>query len=217
MNATRDFVNWTSEKLCRQAVKALQKNEFAAIYCSEPREAFDYIIAEARTATTIGLGGSRSIADLKVAEALGQMGKEILVSKGPDVTPEQGMDIRRRQLTCDLFLCSANAVTLSGYPVNIDNTGNRTGAMTFGPRKVIMVVGRNKIVAGNIEDAIRRVKERAAPPNARRLKYETPCAKTGFCSDCSAPQRICRIITVMERKPARTDVRVLVVNADLGF
>ena len=217
MNATRDFVDWTSEKQCLQVVKALQKNEFTAIYCSRPQEAFDYILTEAQAAMTIGLGGSRSVADLNVVEQFREMGKEILVSKGQGVTPEKGMEIRRRQLTCDLFLCSANAVTLSGYLVNIDNTGNRAGAMMFGPGKVIMVVGRNKIVAGTIDDAIRRVKNQAAPPNARRLKYETPCAKTGFCSDCSAPQRICRVITIMERKPARTDVRVLVVNEDLGF
>lgn len=217
MNATRDFVNWSSEKQCRQVVRALQKNEFAASYCSSPKEAFDDIIQEAQAAKTIGLGGSRSVADLNVVERLRAMGKEILVSKGSDVTPEKGMEIRRRQLTCDLFLCSANAITLSGYLVNIDNTGNRTGAMMFGPHKVILVVGRNKIVAGTIDDAIRRVKNQAAPPNARRLKYETPCAKTGFCSDCSAPQRICRVITIMERKPVRTDVRVLVVNEDMGF
>lgn len=217
MNATRDFVDWTSEKQCRQVVRALQKNEFTASYCSSSQEAFGFIITEAQTAKTIGLGGSRSVADLNVVEQFRAMGKEILVSKGPDKTPEEGMEIRRRQLTCDLFLCSVNAVTLSGYLVNIDNTGNRTGAMMFGPQKVILVVGRNKIVAGTIDDAIRRVKDRAAPPNARRLKYETPCAETGFCSDCSAPQRICRVVTIMERRPARTDVRVLVVNEDLGF
>jgi len=125
MEATRDFVDWTSEKQCRQVVKALQENEFTAMYCSSTREAFDYIITEAHTAKTIGLGGSRSVADLKVVEQLRKKGKDILVSKGSDMTPEQGMEIRRRQLTCDLFLCSANAVTLSGYLVNIDNTGNR--------------------------------------------------------------------------------------------
>ena len=217
MNTTRDLVNWSSEKQCRQVVKALQKHEFEAMYCSNPQEAFDAVIRVARTATTIGLGGSRSVADLNVVEQLREMGKEILVSKGPGVSPEKGMEIRRRQLTCDLFLCSANAVTLSGYLVNIDNTCNRVGAMMFGPGKVVMVVGRNKIVAGTIDDAIRRVKNQAAPPNARQLKYQTPCAKTGFCSDCSAPQRICRVITIMERKPARTDVRILVVNEDLGF
>lgn len=217
MDTTQEFVNWTSEQQCFQVVKALQKNEFTAVYCPTSQEAFSYIIAEARTARTIGLGGSRSVADLEVVQQLRSEGKEILLSKGPGVTPEQGMEIRRRQLTCDLFLCSTNAVTLSGFLVNIDNTGNRTGAMMFGPRKVILVVGRNKIVAGSLDDAIRRVKDRAAPPNARRLKYRTPCAETGFCSDCSAPQRICRVITIMERKPARTDVRVLVINQELGF
>jgi len=217
MNATRDFVDWTSEKQCLQAVKALQRHDFTASYFSHAREAADYILTEARTAKRIGIGGSRSVADLNIVQPLMQMGKEVLVSKGPGVTPEKGMEIRRRQLTCDLFLCSANAVTLCGWLVNIDNTGNRVAAMMFGPGKVILVVGRNKIVDGGLEDAIHRVKERAAPPNAKRLKYKTPCARTGICSDCSAPQRICRVISVMERKPARTDVRVLMVNEDLGY
>jgi len=87
----------------------------------------------------------------------------------------------------------------------------------FGPRKVIVVAGRNKIVDGTIEDAIRRVRDKAAPPNARRLEFDTPCASTGFCTDCSSPQRICRIVSIMERKPARTDVQVLVVNEDMGY
>jgi len=157
------------------------------------------------------------VGDLNLKERFREMGKELLVPKGPGNTPEQAMEIRRKQLTSDLFLCGTNAVTLSGCLVNIDNTGNRVGAMMFGPRKVIVVAGRNKIVAGSIEDAIRRVKDKASPPNARRLEFDTPCASTGFCADCSSPQRICRIISIMERKPARTDVQVLVVNQDMGY
>jgi hypothetical protein len=117
----------------------------------------------------------------------------------------------------DLFISATNALTLSGCLVNIDNTGNRVGAMAFGPKKAIVVAGRNKIVDGSIEDAIRRVKERAAPPNAKRLQYKTPCATTGFCSDCSSPERICRIVTIIEKSPKRSDLRVLVVNEDMGF
>jgi hypothetical protein len=80
-----------------------------------------------------------------------------------------------------------------------------------------VVAGRNKIVDGSIEDAIKRVKEWASPPNARRLNYKTPCASTGFCSDCNSPDRICRITTIIDKKPRLTDLRVLVVNEDLGL
>jgi hypothetical protein len=127
------------------------------------------------------------------------------------------MNLMRRQLTCDLFLSGTNALTLSGELVNIDATGNRVAAMFFGPRKVIVVAGRNKLVDGTVHDAIQRVKNRATPPNSRRLNFKTPCASTGFCSDCNSPDRLCRVTTVIDRKPRFTDVRVLVVNADLGF
>jgi len=217
MPKTREMVDWTYEKLCLKTVQALEKNEFTALFCPTAVAACEYIINEAADADTVAIGGSMSLAEMKIADQLKERGKTILVSKGPGITPEQGMAIRRRQLTCDLFLCGSNAVTLSGCLVNIDNTGNRVGPMAFGPRKSIVVIGRNKIVGGSIEMAIKRIKDRAAPPNAKRLNYETPCAATGFCNDCASPDRICRIITILEKKPKRSDLRILVVNQDLGY
>jgi hypothetical protein len=99
----------------------------------------------------------------------------------------------------------------------MDATGNRVGSMLFGPQKVIVVAGRNKLVEGDITAAIRRVKEWASPANARRLNLNTPCAKTGFCCDCSSPDRVCRITTIIDRKPRQTDLRVLVVNEEMGL
>jgi len=134
-----------------------------------------------------------------------------------DLSPEERIAVMRRQLTCDLFLTGCNAVTLSGCLVNIDATGNRVASMSFGPKKVIVVAGRNKLVDGDVAAAVKRVKERTSPPNARRLGFNTPCATSGFCSDCNSPDRICRITTIIERKPRLTDLRVLVVNEDLGL
>ncbi|MFA7405893.1 MAG: lactate utilization protein, partial [Pelobacteraceae bacterium] len=133
------------------------------------------------------------------------------------LAPDERLDILRRQLTCDLFLSGCNALTLSGELVNIDATGNRVGAMLFGPKKVIVVAGRNKLVDGTAHDAILRVKACATPPNAKRLSFKTPCASTGFCSDCNSPERLCRVTTIIDRKPRFTDLHVLVVNTDLGF
>lgn len=82
---------------------------------------------------------------------------------------------------------------------------------------MIVVAGRNKLVDGSVEEAIMRVKQWATPPNARRLNFNTPCATTGFCSNCNSPDRLCRVTTIIERKPRFTDLQVLVVNADLGF
>lgn len=126
------------------------------------------------------------------------------------------MTSSKEMLTCDLFLTSTNALTLTGNLVNIDGTGNRAASMFFGPRKIIIIAGRNKIV-GSIEEGLNRIKMYAAPANARRLNLSTPCASTGFCADCNSPERICRITTILERKPLLTDIHVLVVNEDLGF
>ena len=217
MGLTEELVTWTHEKKCLKAVDSLVRNGFGAVYCATPQEAFDRIILEAGDARTVGFGGSMSIVGLDVETRLREMGKEILNHASPDLSRDEKMEIMRCQLTCDLFLTGTNALTLSGELVNIDATGNRAAAMFFGPRKVIVVVGRNKLVDGTAHDAINRVKNWATPPNSKRLNFKTPCASTGFCSDCNSPDRLCRVTTIMERKPRFTDVRVLVVNAELGF
>jgi L-lactate utilization protein LutB len=217
MPLTQELVDWSYEQKCEKAVESLGKNGFTAVYCKTARQAFDYIVEAAEGAETIGFGGSLSVADLKVADRLKEMGKELLNHSVPGLSMEERLAIMRRQLTCDLFLTGANAVTLSGFLINIDATGNRVGSMLFGPKKVIVVAGRNKLVDGDVAAAVKRIKDSASPPNAKRLNYNTPCAKTGFCCDCNSPDRICRITTVIDRKPRLTDLHVLVVNEETGL
>lgn len=216
MGSANDLTYWNYEQKCQKAVKALSKNGFKAIYCGTKQEAFNYIMQETRGSNSIGFGGSLSVADLNLAEILKDSGKELLNHGIPGLSPEERLSIMRRQLTCDLFLTGTNALTLEGRLVNIDGSGNRAAAMFFGPQKVIIVSGRNKI-AENTKEALRRIKAYAAPPNARRLNMNTPCAETGFCTDCDSPNRICRITTIIEKKPRFTDIHVLVVNEDLGL
>jgi hypothetical protein len=123
----------------------------------------------------------------------------------------------RRQQTCDVFICGVNAVTASGEIVNVDGVGNRVAASIFGPGRIVLVAGRNKIVEGGVAEALRRVKDVAAPGNTIRLNKNTPCARTGVCSDCDSPDRICRVTVILDRKPSRSDIAVLVVDADLGL
>ena len=217
MTKTRELTDWKNQKKCEMATQALNRNGFTAIYCPTVQDAFDYIIQEATDAKSIGFGGSLSVIDMALADTLGEMGKEILSHQDHSLAPEERVRIMRSQLTSDLFLTSTNALTLSGILVNIDNSGNRVGSMFFGPKKVIVVAGRNKLVDGSIQNAIDRIKASAAPLNARRINFKTPCAQTGFCEDCDSPQRICRITTVVERKSPFADVRVLVVNEDMGL
>lgn len=217
MEKTAELVNWTHEQKCRKTVASLERNGFTSRYCATPREAAEYIIAGAADSASIGFGGSMSIAALGVEQVLQEQGKEILNHASPSLSRDEKLAIMRRQLTCDLFLSGCNAVTTNGELVNIDATGNRVGAMLFGPGRVIVVAGRNKLVDGTAHDAMGRVKSWATPPNSKRLNFKTPCASTGFCSDCNAPERLCRVTSIIERKPRFTDLHVLVVNADLGF
>jgi len=217
MSQTRELVDWHHEQRCEKAVEALGQNGFIASYCRTAGEARDYILSHGADAANVGFGGSRTVVDLEVQDVFAQQGKEILNHGVPGLDPADKMAIMRRQLTCDLFLTSANAITLSGWLVNIDGNGNRVAALTFGPRRTIVVAGRNKLVDGDLATAIQRVKNVAAPPNARRLNCNTPCARTGFCANCNSPERICRIIHVMDRKPRLADLHVLIVNEDMGF
>ncbi len=217
MSLTDELVHWTHEQKCLKAVESLVKNGFRAVYCPTPQEVCDCIVQEAAEAASVGFGGSMSIVGLGVESRLREQGKEILNHADPALSRDEKMGVMRRQLTCDLFLTGTNALTISGELVNIDATGNRVAAMFFGPHKVIVVAGRNKLVDGSAQDAIQRVKNWATPPNAKRLNFKTPCASTGFCSDCNSPDRLCRVTSIIDRKPRFTDVVVLVVNADLGF
>jgi len=217
MSLTKELVDWHQEQRCQKAVESLGQNGFTAVYCSNAGEASDYVIRHSADADTVGFGGSRTIVDLGVQEVFEEQGKEILNHGAPGLEPAQKMEIMRRQLTCDLFLTSSNAVTLSGWLVNIDGNGNRVAALTFGPRRVTVVAGRNKLVDGDLAAAIYRVKNMAAPTNAKRLNCNTPCAKTGFCANCSSPERICRITHIMDRKPRPADIHVLIVNEDMGL
>ncbi|MDD2502220.1 MAG: lactate utilization protein [Geobacter sp.] len=217
MSMTNELVNWSWEQKCQKAVEALGTNGFTAVFCSKADDARRYILDTAADATTIGFGGSMTITDLGVQKNLAENGKQILNHSDPGLSRDQKMEIMRQQLTCDLFLSGSNALTLSGELINIDATGNRVAAMFFGPRMVIVVVGRNKLVDGTPQEAIQRVKQMATPPNAKRLGFKTPCATTGFCNNCNSPDRLCRVTTIIDRKPRFTDLRVLVVNADLGL
>ncbi len=217
MSITEELTTWSFEHKCLKAVESLGRNAFTALYCPVVDDAVNYIIEAAADAATVGFGGSMTIAGLGVQKILADQGKEILNHTSSNLSKEQKMEVMRRQLTCDLFLCSSNALTITGELINIDATGNRAAAMFFGPKKVIVAIGRNKLVDGSVQDAIKRVKDYATPPNAKRLNFNTPCASTGFCSDCNSPDRLCRVTTIIDRRPRLTDLHVLVINADLGL
>ena len=164
---------WHAERLVEAAARALERSGFTVRVCPDRAGAVEAVLEEARGARTVGFGGSATLVELGLPDRLEKEGKECLVHGRPGLSPEQRLEIMRRQLTCDLFLSGANAITLDGKVVNVDATGNRVGALAFGPGKVRIVAGANKIVA-DLQEALARIKLRVAPPNARRLGLKTP-------------------------------------------
>jgi hypothetical protein len=207
---------WHNETLGEKVVNALKKNFFNAIYLNKAEEAAEYILNNIKEGYRVGFGGSDTIKSLNIQEKIKALGAEILDHNKAGLSSEEKLDIRRAQLLSDVFLCSSNGITLNGELVNVDGTGNRVAAMTFGPKKVIVVVGINKICKDE-EAAFDRIKMLAAPLNTKRLELNTPCTATGLCLDCKNESRICRVYSILKKKPTLTDITVLVVGESLGY
>ena len=165
---------------------------------------------------TFGFAGSDTTRGIGLIEELKKKGKTVYDHWQKGLSREQDLEIRKKQVLSDCFLCSANAISVTGEVINVDGIGNRTNGMTFGPKKVFIVAGMNKVTA-DLESGLKRISEVAAPMRAKSLSMETPCAETGLCSDCNAPQRICRATVILHRKPVLTDISVILIKEALGF
>jgi L-lactate utilization protein LutC len=129
---------------------------------------------------------------------------------------DENVERRRQSLLADLFILGTNAVTENGELVNLDGTGNRVAGLTFGPKNVIVLASRNKVVT-DLEEAMRRIKNYVAPVNAIRLKRKTPCVKTSYCEECKSSERICNTWTITEKSAPKGRVRVILINQDFGL
>lgn len=207
---------WWMEERAKKAVERLEAHDFKAVYVKSKAEAVEEILKHPVPNAKIGTGGSVTIRELGILDPLKNRGHFLYDHWAPGLTKEESLKTRKLQMTSDLFLSSVNAVTLTGELVNIDGIGNRVNATNFGPGKVILVAGYNKIVE-DVQEAIERIKNVAAPINARRLHIDVPCAKLGKCVDCNSPNRICRVIVIHERKPTLTDMLVILVGEELGY
>ncbi|MHB8928050.1 MAG: lactate utilization protein [Bacillota bacterium] len=199
-----------------QAIKALQRNGFEAAYAATPEEAAQKVFELVPAGASVGVGGSMTARQLGLLRALAERGHKVVHHWLPGLTPAEARRLRLEESVCDVYLTSSNAITLDGKLVNVDGTGNRAGALMYGPGRVIIVAGYNKVVA-DVDEAVARIKAVAAPMNAIRYNYKTPCALTGVCNDCSSPDRLCRVTAIIERRPNSVRFNVLLVGAELGF
>ena len=207
---------WLWEKQGGKCAKALKDHGFDAHFVQTLDQARELILNMVSGYETFGFGGSHTTRSLGLKETLQAKGKTLFDHWEGNLSGEENRKVRLQQGRADCFFCSANAVSATGEIVNVDGVGNRTAAMTFGPKKVVIVAGMNK-VRPDLHSALERIREVAGPMRAKSLNLETPCAKTGVCTDCNAPQRICEITTILHRKPWMTDISVVLVNESLGY
>lgn len=166
---------------------------------------------------TVAFGGSTSLVETGIYAALKERPDlTVLDTLDRSIPAEELVERRRQALLADLFLTGANAVTEAGQLVNLDMLGNRVAALHFGPRHVIVLAGRNKLVP-DVAAAQARIKYLAAPANAVRLGMNTPCAATGKCANCASEQRICTVWTITERCFPEGRIHIVLANADLGL
>lgn len=200
--------------------ETLEENNFQVFIADSPKEAKRIVEREILPQTgakSVSWGGSLTFMDGGLYDALkGQSELHILDTFDKSLSPADALERRRQALLVDLFITGTNAVTESGQLVNLDMVGNRVGAITFGPKYVVILVGRNKLVA-DLDDAMVRIKSYVAPTNAMRLDKKTPCAKTSYCEECKSPDRICNTWTITEKSYPKGRVKVVLINDDLGL
>lgn len=186
------------------SVSAFEKKEDAA----------NYINGQVNQ-KSVGLGGSVTIHEMNLFEILSSHNVVYWHDKKPDDMTI--METRTAASRAEVYISSVNAISEAGEIVNIDNTGNRVAAISYGPAKIYLVIGSNKVTI-DLESAIYRARNIASPLNAKRLNRKTPCAVNGDrCYNCNSPERICRNLSVLWNKPTGADYEVILIEEKLGF
>jgi L-lactate utilization protein LutB len=199
---------------------SLESNNFDVFVAADRDDARKIVMEDIMPplkARTISWGGSMTFKDTGLYRQLKDNANlEVLDTFEKKIPADEKLERRRQALLVDLFITGTNAVTENGQLVNLDMIGNRIGALTFGPKWVVILVGRNKITA-DLDEAMFRVKNYVAPVNSMRLDKKTPCAKTSYCEECNSPNRICNTWTITEKSFPRGRVKVVLINEDLGL
>ena len=199
---------------------ALESNNFEVFLADNKEDAHKIVLEDIippLNARTVSWGGSMTVIASGLYHHLKDNSDlEVLDTLDKKIPQDEMIERRRQSLLVDLFITGTNAVTETGQLVNLDMIGNRICALTFGPKWVILLIGRNKIVT-DLDEAMFRVKNYAAPANSMRLDKKTPCVKTSYCEECKSPDRICNTWTITEKSFPKGRVNVVLINEDLGL
>ena len=203
------------ENLSKTMIKKLEQRAFTAEYAPTASDALEAAKAFIKPGMTFSTGGSMTLAELGLQDALTSMGAEFIDYRSPK-TPEEKAAAIARVSCCDCYFLSTNAITQDGILVNIDGLGNRMSALIYGPKKVVIIASMNK-VCRDLESAYQRIKTTVAPRNAVRLNKKTPCAVTGVCADCKSPDCICNYIVVTRRSGIAQRIHIILCGEELGY
>lgn len=199
-----------------KTMAALEKNRMKPYYAENCAQMRDIVRSLVKNDALITAGGSMTLKDGGVTEMLMNEFGGAYIDRSEGKTRAQVEEIFRKAFTSDTFLCSTNAITEDGELYNVDGNGNRVSAMIYGPKQVIVVAGKNKIVRV-MEQAVCRVETVAAPKNAARLGCETPCAITGKCAHCRSDARICCSYVRLGQQRVQDRIKVIIVDEELGY
>ena len=203
------------EKRGQILVKNLRKRHFDAYYCATREEALEKALGLIPVGKTLGWGGATSAEQIGLLKAL-RTGPYRVIDRDTAASPEERVRMMRQCLLTDIFIAGANAISLEGEMVNIDGMGNRVAALVYGPEKVLIIAGMNKVV-DTLEDALTRARTVAAPINKQRFGSDTPCAATGSCADCLSDGCICNQILITRNCRPAGRIQFIIVGEDLGF
>lgn len=204
------------ENVAATIIKNLEKRRMNGFYCADKESAIAKVLELMPAGSSVGWGGSMTLKDNGFFDAIVDANAYQIIDRDTAKTKEEEKKIYSEICAANVFLMSTNAITLDGELVNVDGRGNRVSFLCYGPDKVIVVAGMNKVVT-DVEDGIKRVRNMAAPPNCVRLNKKTPCAVTGTCADCFSPDCICAqtVVTRLSFYPGR--INVILVGEELGY
>ncbi|SKA92683.1 Uncharacterised ACR, YkgG family COG1556 [Caloramator quimbayensis] len=208
--------NFVIEKRVQRTIENLEKNNIEGFYVKSEEELIKKITEIVKEGSTVSVGGSMTLFETGVINHLRSGRYNFLDRYKEGLSTDDLKDIFRKSFFADAYFTSSNAITEEGEIYNVDGNGNRVAAMIYGPDKVIIIAGINKIVR-DLDEAIIRNREMSAPANAKRLNKNTPCTKTGYCMDCSSPDRICRNYVLIKNQGKKGRMFVIFVDKQLGY
>lgn len=200
--------------LGHKIIENLRKRHFEAYYCEDAQEAINMVLTLMPQGSSVTWGGSDTIRKMGLTAALHASDYHVF-DRDLVQTAEEKQAIYERAFTCDYYLSSANAISEDGVIVNIDGNGNRVAAITWGPKRVIFVIGINK-VAQTVDAALARARSTASPINAARFNINTPCQTDGVCHNCKSLDCICNYIHFLRHSPKGRHI-VVIVGEELGY